>query len=246
LLSVNLCLYQAAIIREGDPNTADQIWAVSGVDFENKNIATVDESGYFTVDLPIDQDQCMLLLVNTTAARKIDQIVGYIAIGVDAENNMLNFPSKYATGDIDLGTVQQDNDEGQTDEVKSDESSVSTVTASFTLTFDELKQIASNDKLLRGIKNFYANLHGEGDNAYWYGLNPIYFLYVPTGTTLAKNSWATPQDVLNHTGLEQYYQLMWSPSRKSDNPFSQEFLGKTMFFCFFVSPSTPQLIRRRV
>jgi len=29
--------------------------------------------------------------------------VGYIAIGVDEEHNMLNFPSKYAKGDIDLG-----------------------------------------------------------------------------------------------------------------------------------------------
>jgi len=208
-----------------DPSTANEIWAVSynmgSWDLKDKQIATIDTSGHFSVGVPADSDRSVLLLVDTNQQRKIDQIVGYIAIGVDAEHNMLNFPASNATGDIDLGTVSKDTDSDQADEVKSNESDVNTVTENFDLTFEELKQMASNDKLLRSIKNWYANL--DGDN--WYGLNPVY-MYTYNNLLSAKNNFLTPDtvfDLNNSANLEKEYTILYMTTVAADDPTKPEF-----------------------
>jgi len=208
-----------------DPSTANEIWAVSynmgSWDLKDKQIATIDTSGHFSVGVPADSDRSVLLLVDTNQQRKIDQIVGYIAIGVDAKHNMLNFPASNATGDIDLGTISKDTDSDQADEVKSNESDVDMVTANFDLTFDELKQMASNDKLLRSIKNWYANL--DGDN--WYGLNPVY-MYTYNNLLSAKNNFLTPDtvfDLNNSANLEKEYTILYMTTVAADDPTKPEF-----------------------
>lgn len=117
-----------AFDTDPSPANADAImpaWYYLGA-WQFGDIVTIGTDGHFSVDLPKDSDRCVLLLVDTSQQAKIDQIVGYVAIGVDEEHNMLNFPASEATGDIDLGIIVQDTGD-QADEVKSDENNVNTI-----------------------------------------------------------------------------------------------------------------------
>ena len=219
------------------PSTANAVlpaWYYKGA-WQFGDLVNVGADGHFSVDLPADSDRCVLLLVDTAQNIKIDQIVGYVAIGVDANHNMLNFPASEATGDINLGTIDQDPD--QTDEVKSDENSVSAVTANLNLTLDELKQMASNDKLLRSIKNWYANNHGD----YWYGLNPVYMYTYSDDFLSSNNQFLTPDVIFNPANsskLEQEYTFLYMTTVEEDDPTKPEFGSSELSLYFPVGTYT--------
>jgi len=220
-----------------DPSTANAVipaWYELGA-WQFGDTVAVGSDGYFSVELPADSDRCMILLVDTTQTKKIDQIVGYVAIGIDSAYNMLNFPASKASGDIDLGEIDQDPD--QPDEVKSDENNVNSVTANLSLSLEELKQMASNDKLLRSIKNWYANNHGED----WYGLNPVYMYTYSDDFLSSKDQYLTPDVVFstaNSSKLLKEYIIMYFTTVAADDPTKPEFGDSELSLYFPVGSYT--------
>ncbi len=209
--------------KSTDPTTANAIlpsWYELGA-WQFGDLVYPDSDGSFSASFPAGSDRCMLLLVDTTQTVKLDQIVGYIAIGIDSEHNLLNFPVNEATDDINLGSVSQDTYADQSDEVKSDECNVESVTSTINMTLQELKQMASNDPLLKSIKNWYANINGDD----WHGLNATY-MYFYYDLAAAAGSYISPDivfDPANSGNLEKEYTILYMTTVAEDDPTKPEF-----------------------
>jgi len=105
-------------------------------------------SGGALVDTPADW---MLLLLNSKAATRYDEVVGFLALN-EIGQSLISFPiSKIKTDSIELGNVSQNGDEAQAD------SSRGSDTATFNLTIAQLGELARTGKTLKMIKNSFGN-----------------------------------------------------------------------------------------
>ncbi len=174
--------------------TVDKVWAlptvngdISSGNFSYKKEVQINADGTFSLNLDkqvshqgqlYDVDW-ILLLINSQAP-KASQIVGYIALS-DTQGSLLRMPIGSSTSNIDLGNIAQTGDEAL--------SSKSIANAgTYSLSLEQLQQIAKNDDLLKNIKNVYMNY--DPVNGVYYELQPGFgWADVPASI---KNTWSDP------------------------------------------------------
>jgi len=116
--------------------------------------------GQMTISLQDSMDYIILLL-DTTQARKIDQVVGYLNLS-DASNGLMKIPTdSAATGSINVGTVTQAS--GSTSANSS--TSLTELTSNFSVDLGVLQELAKTDDILQTGKNIYANYVSEAQYA---------------------------------------------------------------------------------
>ncbi len=129
---------------------------ISPESFKYKVNIPINSDGTFTVNLPktatinlygkqvtLNLDW-ILLLINTNAQSKKDMIVGYITLN-NSNDSLLWMPISDALGNINLGVLSQDGDEARSSTTLSDEAKT------FSLSLDQLKQIAKSDDVLKNM-----------------------------------------------------------------------------------------------
>lgn len=93
----------------------------------------------------------ILLLLNSKAATRYDQVLGFLSIQ-ELGQSMIQFPISKSKGDsIDCGKMEKDGDE-----IKSD-TSIYADSAVFDMTLQQLTQLAHTGQTLKVIKNSYGN-----------------------------------------------------------------------------------------
>jgi hypothetical protein len=148
--------------------TADSIFAIPVIsgriqeDWDKAPAATIATDGTFRIELPKSWDMSsgtkvedtstnwMLLLVDSKAATRFDQIVGFLALK-ELDQSLISFPLMKAKKDsIGMGTVSQNGNEAMGD------TSIPSDTAVFNLTIQQLAQMAHTGRTLKMIKNDYG------------------------------------------------------------------------------------------
>ncbi len=177
----------------------DTIWALPTIDgsiwpesFNYKVKISINSDGTFTLNLPktatVDNStfnlDWLLLLINSKAQNKTDMIVSYIALN-DLTDSLLWMPISNATDNVDLGQLTPVGNEARSSTTLSD------VSNSFTLSLDQLKQIAKSDDVLKNIKNVFLN-YNESTGEYWF-LQP-YFAWKDIPGSI-KNQWSNPANL---------------------------------------------------
>ncbi len=169
---------------------------ISPESFKYKVNIPINADGTFTVNLPktatIDLNgkqvtlslDWILLLINTDAQNKKDMIVGYITLS-DSNDSLLWIPVSDALGNINLGVLSQNGNEARSSTTLSEEA------GTFSLSLNQLKQIAKSDDVLKNIKNIFMN-YDEHTGEYWM-LQP-YFGWNDSPTSI-KNQWSDPDNL---------------------------------------------------
>jgi len=152
--------------NEEEPIVVNQIWALPITQklgwwtLENKKIITIQENGTFQITLSItDDSDWILLLLNTNAPEKRDQLIGYVALK-EVEESLINIPIPEANSDIELGEINQNGDDALS------ENTIDDVAEDFSLSAEELKEMAKTDDLFKLIKNVYMNFNEETGISY--------------------------------------------------------------------------------
>ena len=169
---------------------------ISPESFKYKVNIPINADGTFTVNLPKTATISLggkqvtlnlgwiLLLVNTNAKSKKDMIVGYITLS-DSSDSLLWMPISDALGNINLGVLSQNGNEARSSATLSDEA------GTFSLSLDQLEQIAKSDDVLKNIKNIFMN-YNENTGEYWI-LQP-YFGWNDNPSSI-KNQWSNPDNL---------------------------------------------------
>jgi len=124
--------------------------------------AAVNTDGTFSISLDTKQDW-LLMLMDSTAATKADQFVGYIALNPGAGLSLMQVPATASyVSSLDLGTVTASGDTWQSEKTISN--------ADFSLTQQQLLDLANNDDTFKSVKNFVIN-YDDASNVY-YTLRP--------------------------------------------------------------------------
>ena len=104
-------------------------------------------NGTTAVDTPTDW---VLLLLDSRAATRYDQVVGFLALR-EVDQSLIRFPtSRIRRDSIDMGTISRSGDEAEGD------TSIHNDTAVFSLTLSQLREMAHMGKTLKMIKNSYG------------------------------------------------------------------------------------------
>jgi hypothetical protein len=122
--------------------------------------ATIKSDGTFRLEIQksgIDSagnevpNDWMLLLINSKAATRYDQVVGFIALK-EIDQSLIQFPlSRLKKDTIDMGTLHQQGNEAIADtNTKYD-------TTAFNMTIAQLSEMAHTGRTLKMIKNSYGN-----------------------------------------------------------------------------------------
>ncbi len=130
---------------------------------EAKEAVINPADGTFSLSLEKDRNWVLILVDSSLTGR--EKFVGYIALKVDATDSMLLAPVSSATAStLDLGTIDQSADTyvALTQDV--------VTTTAFSLSQNQLLDLARNDDLLKIVKNLYFNYQG---GIYW-NLRPDY------------------------------------------------------------------------
>lgn len=107
-------------------------------------------SDAFELELSTDYDWLLLLL--DESARALDErIKGYVALGHTDGEGLVYLPASRATGDLDLGELEQVGDSAQSDGRLADSSQ------SFSLSYDTLLELATMDDAFEHLANLYLN-----------------------------------------------------------------------------------------
>ena len=140
-------------IIEGDVTYSSMSHVVKG---------SIDASGNISISIAKGGYEWVIALLDTTQAAKIDQVVGYIKLSDASSGGLMKLnPSDVSGSSLDVGTVTK----GATDEVGSDKT-LETLASSFSASLGALREVARTDKLLKSIKNYYANVSPTGDTFY--------------------------------------------------------------------------------
>lgn len=139
----------------------DQVMAVptnndtySPDDLRDAITASVSAEGDFEISLPTSDDRDWILLLLATSLERKDQIQGYVALS-DLDDTLIQIPASAAQQDLALGTLSADGDEAVS------ETTIDEAEATFSLTADQLRELARTDNLLKAIKNVYINYDGS-------------------------------------------------------------------------------------
>ena len=132
---------------------------------QNSQSATIGSNGTFSLSLQTNEDW-LLVLMDSTAAQKTDQFVGYIAFNTGSADNLLQLPASTAkVSSIDLGTITASTtltDTAGTQNVVN--------AADFSLTPQQLLAVAKNDDAFKYVKNFIINY--DSASGVYYTLRP--------------------------------------------------------------------------
>jgi hypothetical protein len=110
----------------------------------------INADGTFSAPLGSADMNWVYLLVDSTAARR-DQVVGFVSIGDDGGQTLVQFPTASVKSDIDCGSLTQTGDESVSS------TNVASVAGSFTLDVASLREIARRDNVLKAARNNYVN-----------------------------------------------------------------------------------------
>jgi hypothetical protein len=124
--------------------------------------AMINDDGSFSIGLDTTRDW-LLVLMDSTAAARTDQFIGYVALNTGTAENLLQLPLTTSTiSSMDLGTITASGDVGQSQNSVSAED--------FSLNSAQLLSLAKNDDAFKSVKNFVINY----DNAtgVYYTLRP--------------------------------------------------------------------------
>jgi|GEM_PF-4742384 len=124
----------------------ENIWVE---DLRNAEQVSIEADGSFSVELSQSYSNYLFVLIDESQPRP-DRVLGYIALS-DLEDSLISIPAGSATGDIDAGELTLEGDEAVS------ENDLESYTATFGMTFDELKERARSDDVLKWIKNLYIN-----------------------------------------------------------------------------------------
>lgn len=180
-----------------DLDGADKIWAVpigKGVDediFSSMVKADIEDDGTFSFTIPAEPGQkedWILLLADTDEPERLDVVSGYVALG-DMKDNLIKLPLNDASGDVNLGSLETDGQE------VADQDQLAGQEAQFSLTIDQLKEMAKTDNLLKMVRTAYANYNSES-GTYW-AVKPTYMWNLMGKLQDVKNSKIDPSTYLN-------------------------------------------------
>ncbi len=149
----------------------------------------IDENGQFSIPFA-DYDSTkdwVVLLMNTQAANKRDQIVGYIGMADAQNNSLLMMPMS----DRDT-TVEENLDLGEISQVGDESLGTTTIeenASHFTLDEARLSELARTDTFLKNLKNAYVNYDPETDNYYFLQLT---YNWIMNDESQIKNQWSNP------------------------------------------------------
>lgn len=111
--------------------------------------------------LSLDRNyEWVLLLVNSAAATKDEEVVGYVAATVEADNTLVAFSGNVLSSALDLGTLSK-----TVDEARSSRSAADTA-ASFSMAIDDLKSVARSDGSYKHLINLYLNYNPVTKESY--------------------------------------------------------------------------------
>lgn len=170
----------------GDGSGIDQAVAVAHdhgtVWFEETPpiVAPVEPGGSFSFDLATNRDW-VVLLVNSMAEPE-ERVRAYVTIG-DVEASLVNIPVTKARTNVDLGELDAEGDEAQS------ETTVAQASESFTLSPSTMAEMARVDDAFRSVVNAYLNWHDDGQVAY--SITPSVIWSDPLGRLMDGTS--TPQ-----------------------------------------------------
>lgn len=122
--------------------------------------ANVDANGAFqlTVNSGGSNGGAVLMLLDTTKTRKIDQVVSFLALGDSAGGDgLIKLPLGTAQSSVNLGSIAALT--GLSNMLIQD------MTGSLGSTVELMRELARTDALLRNLKNEYANVT---DNSYYF------------------------------------------------------------------------------
>lgn len=125
---------------------------------QNSKSALIGDDGTFSISLDTTKDW-LLVLMDSTAAAKVDQFVGYIALNAGSSEPLLQVPSTTATiSSFDLGPINASGDVGQSQNAVDP--------TDFRLTSSQLLALAKNDDGFKSVKNFVIN-YDEATSVYF-------------------------------------------------------------------------------
>jgi hypothetical protein len=107
-------------------------------------------------------------LIDSTKAEKIDQIVGFLGIDSNGDSLMKLPINNINSAQLDFGSVSLSGSDAISSTKLEDEAK------NFDLELEMLKEIASTDNLIQGLKNTYANTSADG--SVFYSIQP-FFIY---------------------------------------------------------------------
>jgi hypothetical protein len=137
---------------------------------QNSKSATIGADGTFSLSLDTKEDW-LLVLLDTTAAQKLDQFVGYIALNTGSPDSLLQLPASTAkVSSLNLGTVTASTT--LTDTANS-QNTINPM--DFSLTQQQLLAVAKNDDAFKSVKNFVINY--DSTSGVYYALRPDFKWY---------------------------------------------------------------------
>jgi hypothetical protein len=129
-----------------------------------------DSNGTFNVELPkqiwipwpteaLGDVEWILALIDTTKKTRLEQFISFISIS-DPSGTLLRIPADNAVNDIGLGTLEHKGDELQSTMDLSDNAQ------NFSLSMDQLRDIARTDNAAKMVKNAFVN-YNRADGRYY-------------------------------------------------------------------------------
>jgi hypothetical protein len=126
--------------------------------------SSIDSAG---VETPNDW---MLLMLNSKAATRYDQVVGFIALK-ELDESMIKFPmARLKKDSLNMGKLTQKGNEAVAD------TNVNYDTTTFSLTLTQLREMAKTGRTLKMIKNSYGNYNSDKSKSI--DIRPTYTLGV--------------------------------------------------------------------
>ena len=159
-----------------------QIVGISNI--ANAVEAVINEDRTFSLEISEHSQNLVLLLVDTSRERH-SQIVGYVSIA-DIDETLILFPVENQEGDLDLGTVELEGDEGVSETILSETQTI------FNITIEALQEIARSDNMLKLVKNLYMNW--DGQDTYWEPFVQYQWVAQSMDTASVTNTRNSPED----------------------------------------------------
>jgi hypothetical protein len=132
---------------------------------------SIESGGNLSISIPKNDYEWVLVLLDSTQEEKIDQVVGYIKLS-DAESSglMKLDASDVSESSLDVGEITKS---AGSDEIGSTET-LEDLSDKFSSSIDALREVARTDKLLKSVKNFYANYDATSNT--YYLVQPYYVM----------------------------------------------------------------------
>lgn len=180
-------IYAKSVFAVGE--TVNEVWALPLYNgefhpsvFAYAKRATVTSSGF---ELTLEKRNWVLILLNTSAASRADQVVGYVAMTV-GDFGLQNIPLEAASGNLSLGELTRSGTETRSSKTAEDNSATVGVTTA------NLLAMAKSDDTLKVIKNSYRNYNGS----LFTTIKPFFAWSKSTIGTSINNTYSSPASTI--------------------------------------------------